>query len=368
MARGIKNRLPFLAWPDDDRKLWQLAFEAGDLFDDDLPTRRLASASRIAWKNSYDYYVRFVAAHHPERLALPPAARCDRELVAEYVEFLRRTCRETTVALRLDQLYYVMRAFCPESDWSWLRGMVRRISRGAKPLAHKSVLSDRLFALGTSLMDLAASSVAADGTASERHANLYRDGLMIALLAAIPLRLRTLTALRIGKQLVRAGARWELDIPGEDTKTGQPLDYVIAGRLSAYVDEYLLRFRSAYVRTGSEAALWLVRFDRPISAVTIRARITRRTKEAFGFPVSPHRFRHAAGTFCSVHDPANVRVAKDLLGHASFSTTQRYYISAQSRIAGRALQSVLRVRRGRRPPCRGRMLAMIRQEAEIETS
>ena len=70
---------------------------------------------------------------------------------------------------------------------------------------------------------------------------------------------------------------------------------------------------------------------------TIYATIRRRTREAFGFAVNPHRFRHAAATLWSTHDPANVRGVKDLLGHASFDITEKHYIMAQSRLAGRAL-------------------------------
>ena len=65
--------------------------------------------------------------------------------------------------------------------------------------------------------------------------------------------------------------------------------------------------------------------------------VCRRTQKALGFPVNLHRFRHAAATFWSVRDPVNVRGVKDLLGHATFATTEQHYIMAQSRMAGRAL-------------------------------
>ena len=52
--------------------------------------------------------------------------------------------------------------------------------------------------------------------------------------------------------------------------------------------------------------------------------ITKRTHKALGFPVNLHRFRRAAATLWSNRDPANVRGAKDLLGHASFDTTEKY--------------------------------------------
>ena len=69
----------------------------------------------------------------------------------------------------------------------------------------------------------------------------------------------------------------------------------------------------------------------------INETVGKRTRQAFGFPVNLHRFRHAAATQWSIQDPTNVRGAKDLLGHSSFKTTEKHYIMAQSRIAGRAL-------------------------------
>ena len=75
-----------------------------------------------------------------------------------------------------------------------------------------------------------------------------------------------------------------------------------------------------------------------MSAIGIYNAVRRRTKKAFGFAVNLHRFRHAAASFWSIRDPVNVRGAKDLLGQASFGgMTEKHYIMAQSRLAGRAL-------------------------------
>jgi integrase len=78
---------------------------------------------------------------------------------------------------------------------------------------------------------------------------------------------------------------------------------------------------------------------------TIYTAVRRRTREALGFPVNLHRFRRAAATLWSIRDPANVRGAKDLLGHATFTPTEKYYIMTQSRIAGRALARAIAVKR-----------------------
>ena len=80
-------------------------------------------------------------------------------------------------------------------------------------------------------------------------------------------------------------------------------------------------------------------------ATAIYYRVCSQTKKAFGFPITLHRFRHAAASLWSIHDPVNVRGAKDLLGQASFSTTEKHYIMAQSRLAGRALAHAVDAKR-----------------------
>ena len=51
--------------------------------------------------------------------------------------------------------------------------------------------------------------------------------------------------------------------------------------------------------------------------------------------------RHAAATFWSIHDPTNVRGAKDLLGQAKFGTMETHYIMGQSRVAGRTVARIV---------------------------
>lgn len=79
-----------------------------------------------------------------------------------------------------------------------------------------------------------------------------------------------------------------------------------------------------------------------MSAGAVYDAVRRRTTEALGFPVNLHYFRRAAGNLWSIADPANVQGVKDLLGQTSFGTTEKHYIGAQSRLAGRGLANMLR--------------------------
>jgi integrase/recombinase XerD len=69
------------------------------------------------------------------------------------------------------------------------------------------------------------------------------------------------------------------------------------------------------------------------------------TRAAFGQPVNPHLFRDVAATTVSLEDPAHVRMAAQLLGHATFATTERYYRMSRSVEAARAYHCVLAKRR-----------------------
>jgi integrase len=199
------------------------------------------------------------------------------------------------------------------------------------------VTSDRLYALGVDLMNRAVANAEAARRIRKAHAFQYRDGLVIALLALIPLRRRTLAALRVGRHLVKTGELWALDIPAADTKTRRSIDYPISKELSERIDLYLEQFRGRIPGANKHTGLWSSNRGRPMCPDAIGAAVHQRTKKAFGFAVSLHRFRHAAASFWSSHDPVNVRGSKDLLGHASFTMTERHYIMAQSRLAGRAL-------------------------------
>jgi integrase/recombinase XerD len=198
-----------------------------------------------------------------------------------------------------------------------------------------------LYALGIKLMDRAMASAVERAKVSKVDAFDYRDGLIIALLAAVPSRRRTLAAQRIGQQLMKSGNLWELDIPAKDLKGRRPLDYPISFELSRRIDVYLGEFRRRMPGSAEHDGLWPSNQGRPMDAGTIYDAVRRRTLEAFGSSVNLHRFRHASGALWSIHDPANVRGVKDLLGHTSFDTTQ-YYVMAQSRLAGRALSRAIR--------------------------
>jgi hypothetical protein len=134
------------------------------------------------------------------------------------------------VAVDLDGLRGALRLICPGVDCSWLLTLSKRIRVAAprKPRKYHLVTSEHLYALGIELMDQAVDEAEAAKSITKARAFQYRDGLIISLLALMPMRSRALVALRIGKQLVKTGDLWALDIRAADTKTRRSLDYPIS--------------------------------------------------------------------------------------------------------------------------------------------
>ena len=207
MPRGYKLMLSFADWPAEDQRRWEAAFTIADRFDESSCGAHLAPATRKARRESYGRFLGFISAIHPNRLTAPPEARIDRSIVAEYVSWRRRSGEVMSLAADLGHLRDALKLICPNTDWSWLLTIIKRIAATAPRRAGKYhlVTSDRLYLLGIELMDRAVADADVAQRTDKAHAFQYRDGLVIALLALIPLRSRTLTALRIGQHLVKTG-------------------------------------------------------------------------------------------------------------------------------------------------------------------
>ncbi len=339
MPRVSKLQLPFAEWPEEDRRRWDEAFQPGDLFDEIKRGAHLSSATRNALRVSYAQYLRFVEEKYPSLLRNPPEQRIDRAKLAEYVALLRRTNQDVSVVASLHHLRLALRLICPKEDWSWLLTVIKRIAACAPRSAKRYglVSSDQLYMLGLELMDKAIALSDEYQMVSKAVAAQYRDGLLIAVLAGTGMRRRTVTALRLGSHLVKHGELWSLEIPARDVKGKRPLDPYVSRELSTRIDLYLQRFRLWLPSAEAHDGLWPSNKAGPMTGDAIYSAVYKRTKEALGFGVNLHRFRHASGMLWSIEDPENIRGVKDFLGHTSFKATDGHYLMSQSRMAGRTL-------------------------------
>ena len=340
------SALPFAAWPLADRRLWEHANLAGLPWEDPGAAAHWSDAHRqhVMW--AYGRWLRFLEVTDT-LIDLHPAQRVTRERLAMYVHTLGTHLRPRTKYNYVRSLSEALRVMLPAQDWSVLTRLVSRLRQEIHPNPKKRPLlrdSRELYELGVRLMDEAE----ADGIpGSLRQAIDYRDGLLIAFLAARPLRRRTLLSIRIGEHLSRDGDHWMLHLPAEATKTRRPIEIDLPRDLGPSLDRYLDCYRRRFKAADCHDALWASKNGRAMGGQALYRVITRRTAAAFGRPIHPHLFRDCAATTIAIRDPQHVRAAAQILGHSRLETAHRHYIQAGALEASRVHGDVIEALRQR---------------------
>jgi len=230
----------------------------------------------------------------------------------------------------------------PGTDLAWLRGVLSRIGAQkapGKPKLARMQSADRLFRLGFEIMDEAEALAT---VWPRRWITRYRDGLLIALLAARPLRLGSFASLRLGMSVVRSDGAWWLRVAGESTKTGAPYEAPLPTRLTEAMDRYADDLRPRLLAGRTDVHLWIQQDGHPMRPDAIYARVTLMTRRWLGVAVNPHLFRDCAATSIAVLDPGHVHIAARVLGHATLATTEKHYNQAQALEASRAHVAAIR--------------------------
>ena len=339
--------MPLHRWPQRDRHVWIAATAAVDPFADQGGERAgMRAHSNRRLRSSYGRWLTFLdrlgdLTQHPE-----PARRIRQDSVEHYVRKLQALGNmPSTIALRLTDLLLMARLFDSAADWSFIARLADKIrAMESRPKDKRLHLrgSDELYTLGHKLMESAGQQ-----STSARVASRFRDGLMIALLALVPLRRRNFVQLRIGTELQKLDGHWVVEISGDTTKTHAPLDFDwpddLVGPLQTYLTIHrpVLAARSYRWLAKAGDHLWVALSGSALTEMAFYDIVRKRTKEAFGTAINPHAFRHAAATTLAIHDPEHVRLAAPVLGHRSLSTTEKSYNLAKSLDAHRRYRDAL---------------------------
>ena len=194
-AARKKLYLPYAAWPEKDRTRWEAAFKAGMIC---LTTADLQPISRNGRACSYStatenlsLFSWFVTlACSP---VLPPPSASTAKSSKIMSNWQPATCGGITLAIYLYHLWLALRYICPREDWSLAADhQEANSSAGETKAGETSPDADKQrirYTPGMKLMDRSSPGQPADDQAVQ---TAFRDGLIIALLALIPLRRRTL--------------------------------------------------------------------------------------------------------------------------------------------------------------------------------
>jgi integrase/recombinase XerD len=343
---GAKRRcIPPEEWPQRDRRQWQTALQPGGLLDEGGCRADRSRYSNRAMERGYGRWLSWLDGRGLLDERAPPGDRITPERVRLYAKDLEGGNASATAIARLIELKVMASIMDPDQDWSWIYRMasaIRARHKPARPKRQRLVPSARLLGLGLDLM-----AGAEDETTALCRFKNYRDGLMIALLAARPLRLRNLTGLVLDHTVVRRGDSWWIQIPAAETKTKVAIEVPWPELLTPHLEIYLAKHRAdieAFRGVRSDA-LWLSMLGLPLNDNGIYIRVVARKREGLGHAVNPHLFRDCAATSVAIDDPAHVDIARSLLGHRTGSTTERHYNQARSLEASRRMQQSLLARR-----------------------
>jgi integrase/recombinase XerD len=337
--------LPVDQWPAEDQRRWHLACEPVTLFDEEggeLAGKRPISIRKYA--KGYGRWLTFLAHHDPAALELTPGERITTPRVKAYEAHLRAAGNGTSTRInRLEELAVAGRVMDPAFSDRYIRRAVSVIRSQSRPVRSKAHLrtSEALVELGFDLIK------SATDPQNRKHALAFRDGLIIAFLALHPVRRRNLADFKLGRNLIQQPTGFLIVFDGDETKSGAPhearLADVLVEPMSAYLSVWrqMLAARTGRWKDDLKDAVWVSQDGSPLREEGLSGRIELRTRDAFGKAINPHLFRDAAATTVAIVDPEHVRVAAPVLGHRSFSTTERHYIQATGLKAQRSLLEVI---------------------------
>ena len=341
-GRPPRLHLPFARWPTADQSLWQCAMTGDNPFGDGAGVR-LAKSSKRQYQSAWRRFLGFLTIEEPLALEIAPAQRLTIDRIRAFASHLGATNTPRSVAIQIDALYKAARAMLPQHDWAWLKSIKARLYAAAPshPPAGPVITSVQLLDLGQEMMD--ESQLGPNTPIRMGDAVRYRDGLMFAVLAFIPLR-RKNVEIEIGRHLVQDGDGWFIIIPCTETKTGTPIEFDVPELLRPYLATYLNVVRLRLLRRPCNA-LWISQKGGALSYSAIWEVITRHTERRLGVRIAPHDVRDAAATTWAIAAPEHIGIARDLLSHSDLRTTTKHYNRARGIEASRVYTQLIAKKR-----------------------
>jgi integrase len=235
----------------------------------------------------------------------------------------------------------MIRALDPHADRALVKRMQATLARRASPSRAKRermIAPAILFAAGLARMD----RVEHEPHRKHDVRNVrYRDGLMMAVLAARGFRRGNLQQMRLEQHITRTDGVYLCSFSPSETKNHRPLIEPLPMALTPYIDRYLAEIRPALLRGHVSDAFWISTYRAPLSEQSIYTKVCAATEEELGIRLNPHLFRDALATGVATDDPEHIGIVPRLLGHADPRTAERHYIHARAITASRRYNGVV---------------------------
>jgi integrase len=255
---------------------------------------------------------------------------------------LKQRVSSVTVYGSIQKLRRITQFIAPKSELGWRIEIERELFSAMRPKSKwdRIVLAEVIIEAGLTLL-------AEAGTAKElpklTRARMVRNGLMIALLAHYPIRLRNFAALSIGSSLRKIDDVWWIILTAAETKEKKADERPIEDYLRNLIDKYLENHRLNLARgKDPPSALWLTMDGKPMAEYSVREVITETTLSTLGVPINPHMFRAAGVTTAAIYAGDRPHLGSAILHHTHPVVTQENYNRASCVTASKAYGSLTR--------------------------
>ena len=361
-SKGSARSLPLIHWPEADRLGWAAACKPGRRLARGGSASHLASVTQADLARRYGYFLDFLdRSGHLDRAA-EAGAQVTPEVIAAFIAELQARVSSVTVARTIYKVRRAAQCIAPDRDFAWLAELEKDLVLLERPKNDfdRIVLPERLVEAGLALIREAEADTNGPW---RRRALRVRNGLMVALLAACPIRPKNFAALEIGASFLRLQGGWWIGL--EDTKSRRPDHRPVPSFLTNSIQSYLEIYRPILLRqatNGDEpppdlrhgpgpstiaspneaSALWLSRLGKPLSYGQVERAIMETTRMTLGVPVNPHQFRTAGATSAALYAPHAPHLASALLQHSDPKVTEQHYNRASSLSVARDFAKLVR--------------------------
>jgi integrase len=262
--------------------------------------------------------------------------------VEVYIAALTARVRSVTVYNYIHMLRRAAEFLAPTADFSWLAEIEKDLALVMEPRSK----FDRLVFTGQ-LVDAGLTLVAeAEGLATTSdlaRARGVRNGLIIALLALCPIRLKNFAALEIGQTFKEVHGQWWIALPANLTKSGRRDERRVPALLNRCIKLYLDLSRPRLLGSSPRTnALWISSTTgRRMTTKNLGTLISKLTLETIGVDVSPHLFRTAAASTAAAYGGKTPHLASAVLNHTDPRVTEQHYNRATSIAASRIYGEII---------------------------
>jgi integrase len=338
---GVRS-LPIAQWPIADQSAWAAACQPTYRLKRGGAASHLKPVTQHDLAQRYGYFLDHVSRSGGLDQRVPAGGYVTPERIGHFVEELRSRVSSVTLYGTIHKVRRTVQLLVPGRDFTWLIEIEKDLALVMQPRSkfNRFVGSELLVEAGMTLM---AEGEQATHRSALARARQFRDGLMVALLATCPIRLKNFAALEIGRSFKQVDEAWWIVLSAAETKEARADERAVPAFLTQCINRYISIHRPALVRPGIvPAALWLSSNDgHALSYSATESVISKTTLATVGVDVSPHLFRTAAASTAAMHAGQTPHLASALLHHTHPSVTEKHYNRASSMSAAQTYGALM---------------------------